>query len=220
LAGQSDRRRGWLGIEHNTFERGTMKKLKAFGLIAVLLVGSLSQVGCGNTQTLGSIGADFANVTINKTAGQRINLVGDVIMNGNFTLSQGTFTTQGYDLTIASNVTQANGTVYWTTSTVSVGGTLNRSGGSFYADASTFTFSGSSTQTINSGNPGFFNVVIDKTGGNATLAGALDVAGSLSVTNGILDTTNSNYPITISNHIFINNNTFNTNNSSINVSRN
>lgn len=31
-------------------------KLKAFGLIAVLLVGSLSQVGCGNTQSLDKVG--------------------------------------------------------------------------------------------------------------------------------------------------------------------
>lgn len=31
-------------------------KLKAFGLIAVLLAGSLSQVGCGNTQTLDKVG--------------------------------------------------------------------------------------------------------------------------------------------------------------------
>lgn len=31
-------------------------ELKALGLIAVLLVGSLSQVGCGNTQTLDKVG--------------------------------------------------------------------------------------------------------------------------------------------------------------------
>jgi len=33
-----------------------MKKLKAFGLIAVLVAGSLAQVGCGNSQSLDKVG--------------------------------------------------------------------------------------------------------------------------------------------------------------------
>lgn len=33
-----------------------MKKLKAYGLIALLVIGSVAQVGCGNTQTLDKVG--------------------------------------------------------------------------------------------------------------------------------------------------------------------
>jgi uncharacterized protein with beta-barrel porin domain len=79
-----------------------------------------------STQVVSSVGISFTNMVINKTAGQRLNVVGALNVDGNFTMSQGTFSAQGYTVTVASNVTQASGTMYWTTATAVVGGTVLR----------------------------------------------------------------------------------------------
>jgi hypothetical protein len=171
----------------------------------------------GNTQSISN--ASFSNIVINKTAGTVAQLTGPLAAAGNLTLTQGTLSTFGYDVSVSSDFLMTNGIINFATSTVSIGGKLSRAAGTFNADISTVAFVGSGNQLINSAGMPFFNVLIDKAGGNASPAVALTVLGDLTVNNGTLDTAAGNLAISVSSSVNINGGTFNMNNSTIVVSR-
>jgi hypothetical protein len=58
----------------------------------------------------------------------------------------GTINTQGYNITVTSNVTQVSGIITLTTNTLTLGGDLIRSGGTFNAAASTVALNGTLNQ--------------------------------------------------------------------------
>ncbi len=153
---------------------------------------------------------------------------GNITFNGDVTIATltlsgyttGTFSLNGYNLTISSAYVQSSGIVSLTSGTLNLNGTFNRTGGTFNANASTVSFGGTVDQTVNPNNTTLFNMVISKTAGTASPAGALNVLGSLTLNSGTFDTTpGNNYPITVSSHVVINNGTFNLNNSTLSVQR-
>jgi len=80
----------------------------------------------------------------------------------------------------------------------------------FTEDTSTITFDGISDQTITSNSQSFYNLTLNNAGASGNddilLADALDVNGAVTITDGDLDTTTSNYAVTVDGNLTINTN--------------
>jgi len=109
----------------------------------------------------------------------------------------GTYDSQSFDITVSSNFSVDNGAILLGTSVVTMQGDMNRTGGSFTAGTSTIQFTGGKAQTLTPGGTGFYHVRMDKTGGEVSLGGALDINGNFTITAGTVDVTASNYTINI-----------------------
>ncbi|MDO9633755.1 MAG: hypothetical protein Q7J05_01765 [Paludibacter sp.] len=112
----------------------------------------------------------YANLTLSGTAGTKT-LQGATIVNGNLTIGR-PLATNNYQLTLGGNFTQ-NNTFTQGTGTVLLNG------------SSTQTISGSSATT-------FYNLTINKSGGEVTLSKAISVSNILSLQSGIINTTGTN----------------------------
>ncbi|MBS1543712.1 MAG: hypothetical protein JST14_08775, partial [Bacteroidetes bacterium] len=98
--------------------------------------------------------------------------------NGGLTISGGTFTGSTGSVS-STDVTIGSGTLTAPSGTFSVSGNWLRSGGTFTPGANTVTFTGTGTQTLNSGGASFNNI-------SHTGNGTLQVAGSSLSANGTL----------------------------------
>jgi hypothetical protein len=146
-------------------------------------------------------------VTFNTPSSKGITLV-----MGTYSLKAASLTLSGTSSTLYTKVTISTGTLE-TTGNISfsnsndtivfsgagalkIGGTLGTSGG-FTASTSTVTFNGSAAQTINGYT--FYNVIVNNTaatGTKVTTAGTFVVGGTLTVTDGQLDTNTSTFSVT------------------------
>ncbi|MEA4935032.1 MAG: T9SS type A sorting domain-containing protein [Paludibacter sp.] len=118
----------------------------------------------------------YSNLTISGTSGTKT-LLGETTVNGNLTISR-PLATNNYQLTVGGNFTQ-NNTFTQGTGTVILNG------------STTQTISGSSATT-------FYNLTVNKSGGEVTLSKAITVSNVLSLQSGIVNTTASNL-LTITN---------------------
>ncbi|MCG3205053.1 MAG: hypothetical protein KCHDKBKB_01770 [Elusimicrobia bacterium] len=146
----------------------------------------------------------------------------DVVVNvGTLTVSgyTGTLNTRGYDINISSSLIQTSGTIALTTNTVTVGADLLRSGGTFTVSSSTVSFTGSGSQTLNMNNTNLFNLHVNKSGGVLTLLNHQNIAGSLRVSAGTLNT-GANYALIVASHVVLDGGTLELNASSMSVTRN
>ncbi len=141
----------------------------------------------------------FYHLIIN-ASGTTFSLSGATTVNGTLTITAGTLTTtaSNYSLGVAGDVSLA-GTLTANASTISIGGSLIDSTGTFTPGTSTVVFDGSGAQSIpaSSGFGSFNNLTINKSGGIATLAGAIVVNGSVTLTQGELDVSASNFGISV-----------------------
>ncbi|MBF0432531.1 MAG: DUF2341 domain-containing protein, partial [Fibrobacteria bacterium] len=116
------------------------------------------------TQTITSDGDAFYNFTLNNN-GATAELQDALDVNGNFTLTAGTF-----DSKSGSNFS------------VNVAGNCALNGGTFTPRTNTFTFDGSSgTQQITSTGKSFYNVTVNNNGASAQLQDAFDVDNLLTL---------------------------------------
>ena len=112
----------------------------------------------------------YSNLTISGTSGTKT-LSGETTVNENLTISR-PLATSNYQLTLGGNFVQNN---------------------IFTQGTSTVILNGSTTQTISgSSATTFYNLTIDKSGGEVTLSKAITVSNILSLQSGIVNTTASN----------------------------
>jgi CSLREA domain-containing protein len=147
----------------------------------------------GDTQTVTQTG----NVTIN--SGKNLLVKGD----GQTGRSE-TYNTAGFDLNVGDNIVIGQGgdtalkTLNGTNSAITVGGdfTVTAVGGgstqaTFTSTGSTVTLNGTADQTITSSGSSFDNLTLNNTGADGSddivIADALDINGTLTITNGDLD---------------------------------
>lgn len=111
----------------------------------------------------------YSNLTL--SVGGTKSLIDETIINGNLTIGR-PLTTNSYQLTVGGDFTQNN---------------------TFTQGTGTVLLNGSSTQTISgSASTTFYNLTINKSGGNLTLSKAVTVSNILSLQSGIINTTTSN----------------------------
>lgn len=118
----------------------------------------------------------YSNLTISGTSGTKT-FSGETMVNENLTISR-PLVTSNYQLTLGGNFVQ-NNTFTQGTGTVILNG------------SATQTISGSSATT-------FYNLTVDKSGGEVTLSKAIAVSNILSLQSGVVNTTGSNL-LTITN---------------------
>ena len=134
-----------------------------------------------STESINSSGANFNNVTLGTTTGSGIWTLGSTLdINGNFTVSRGTFARGTTAITIAGNLT-------------------NGSAGS-WTGLGTTTLDGTVAATWNDQNGTLQNVgklVVDGTSKAVTLAGNVKAQSITIGSNDTLDASASNYDITL-----------------------
>ena len=158
---------------------------------------------------------DFNDVTYSGT--NELELAGNIVINNNFNLTgSGDVDCVTYDLTIGGNLdlddgtfnTDGNDSGDWdiagtvdvsgdavliaTSGTFTVAGNWTVAGtADFTSGNNNVTFDGAADQTITTGGDAFYNLTITNTGGSGSddiiISGALDVNGTLTITNGDLD---------------------------------
>lgn len=136
--------------------------------------GSTVNYNMNNNQNIYS--TSYSNLTISGTSGTKT-LLGETTVNGDLTISR-PLATSNYQLTLGGNFVQNN---------------------TFTQGTGTVILNGSSTQTISGSSPTtFYNLTVNKSGGELTLSKAVTVSNILSLQNGIVNTTGSNL-LTITN---------------------
>jgi hypothetical protein len=124
-------------------------------------------------------GRELNNLTINKTGGAA-NLVNDLVLNGNFSLQNGTFGPQNYnyDIYVDGNWTRNGGT------------TFNHERADVY-------FNGGYQEITGTGADDFYNVILQ--GSNAdSLGGNVDINNNLTINSGVtLDVSSNNYSLNV-----------------------
>ncbi|PUZ22824.1 hypothetical protein DCC81_20595 [Chitinophaga parva] len=128
-------------------------------------------------------GVTYNHLSINKTGGSaQINSATTV--NGDLTVASGDLTVNAAT-TVTGNVTlNAGAAASGGAAAITVNGNWSNSG-TFTPGTGTVNFTGSNAQSISAS--AFNNVVINKTGGAATLSGNMSVNGNLSVSAGTLN---------------------------------
>ena len=150
--------------------------------------GTVTLDGTSTGKTITSGGASFYNLTLNGVGGAWT-LADALDVNNNLTITNGTLdvSTSNYGINLVGNFSNA---------------------GTFTSRSGTVTLDGTATgKTITSGGASFYNLTLNGTGGAWTLADALDVNNNLTITNGTLDVSTSNYGITLAGN-FANSGTF------------
>ncbi len=173
----------------------------------------------GSTETITTGGDDFYNLTVNKTAATLFNVNDTLNVDGIWTQTNGTLNSQGHLLNIGGNTILTGGIWNLGTSSVTVGGNFTRTATTFNANASTVAFTGNASQAVDNNGSSFFDVEINNNGGTVNLARAFSALGSLVINNGTIDTTASNWSVTVASAVVINNGTFNLNASTMSLQR-
>jgi hypothetical protein len=153
--------------------------------------GTVTYAGTSTYTSLGA-GNTYNNLTFNGSGGSWKAAAG-VTVNGNLTITAGTFDLGGQSLTLAN------------TSVFSNKGTLQLQGGetltNFTNDPTaggTVTYNGTSSYTGLIGGNTYGNLTFNGAGGTWTLNHVLTATGTLTLTAGTLDVSSSNYGITVS----------------------
>ncbi|MBS0027750.1 T9SS type A sorting domain-containing protein [Chitinophaga sp. 22321] len=127
-------------------------------------------------------GLTYNHLTINKSAGSaQINSATTV--NGNLTVSSGNLGVNAATTVTGDFGMSAGATANGGSAAITVGGNWNNSG-TFTPTTGSVNFTGSNTQTISSTT--FNNLVINKTGGTASLTGNVVINGNLSLNGGTM----------------------------------
>lgn len=123
---------------------------------------------------------EFYDITINKTAANGYTLLlGPIDVNGDVLVSDGDFNSGANDFPVAGN---------WTNNTAN--------NTTFTHQNNTITFDGTGAQTIDIGNTEFYNVIIDKASGTASIStSTLDIDNDLTITSGTLNANNQDIEI-------------------------
>ncbi len=166
-------------------------------------------------QSLSSNFRRLGHLLVNK-AGGTASLTDGMGLEGHLTVTLGTLDTDGYSISVGSNVLINGGTLTLDNSTMTVTRGWTRSSGSFNRGGSTVTFDGANASNINIGTLPFQNVIFNGSGSVWTLTSALFNNGYTTLTNGTLNTGNS-FNVTVGSGIYLNGGTFQTNRSSITV---
>lgn len=154
--------------------------------------GTLSMTGTGTS--IGGAGISLDNLTVSGTVStaSTLALTGNLSISGSFTASAGVITMSGTSKTIAGagsktfNVLSVTGSVTTDAAfSISSGLSVN---GSLQATAGTVTFTGTSTL---SGTANLFNTAINGTSLQLSSNSVLGIAGTLTVTAGVLNVTSS-----------------------------
>ncbi len=100
----------------------------------------------------------------------------------------GIVNTQNNSITIGTGgFNMSTGTFAMGTSTETIAGNFSKSGGTFDAGVSTIQFTGAGSTLLTAGGTSFYNLIINKTGGNAvTLGGDLIANGNLTIQAGTM----------------------------------
>ncbi len=105
---------------------------------------------------------------------------------------------KGVSMDVNGNVALSGGTFKAPSANLNIGGNFTRTAGTFNNNLGTVVFDATdSDNTINSNGISFYNVTLDGVGGTWTLASALDINGNLSINNGTLDVSTSNYALNV-----------------------
>ncbi len=144
---------------------------------------------------------DDGTSTVSFTGGQNQNLT-----SGTTAFFHVTINKSGGTLTLADNLR--------------VDGSWTNSGGTFNAGTSTVTFGASAARTIHSASQSFGNVVFNNTAGSWTLQDAMQISGALTMSNGTLNTSSNNYPMSIAGNTLLSSGTFSLNSSTVGVGGN
>ena len=139
-------------------------------------------------------GISYNHLTVNKASGTA-SISSALNTAGNLSLTGGTLVV-GAATTVSGNITIGTGaTLNGAAATLSVGGNWNNSG-VFTPASGTVSFTGGNEQTITATT--FNNLVVNKTGGSATLTGNATINGNTTVSAGSLNlstfTANRNSP--------------------------
>jgi hypothetical protein len=128
----------------------------------------------------------------------------------------GTVNVMGAPMTISSLLSQSAGTISLGTAIVTLQGDLDLSAGTFNDGFSTFTLTGTKVQTLDAGMRNLSHLLVNKTGGSATLGSPLGLDGNLTVTLGTFNTGND-YALAVGSNVLINGGTLQLTNSTVTV---
>ncbi len=160
-----------------------------------------------NNPTISGVGARVQNIeiesgaTLNVAAGSAIDVYGDWQNDGAFNFGTSTIVFRGDNSQIKGN----NETTFYNLRIIagkqltSESGNININGnfdadGTFVHNSGSVTFNGVGDQQITGDNASlvFNDLIVDKSSGDLTFSRAADVAGALTLTEGIVYTTNAN----------------------------
>jgi hypothetical protein len=103
------------------------------------------------------------------------------------------------DLTITGTLQLGGGSFRLVRSTISVGGNWTNTGAVVDPGTGTVRFNGTAPYTITSNKQNFYNLYFNGAGGYWTLQDSMTVISSVTLTGGTLDTSSSNYGISVGN---------------------
>ena len=141
-----------------------------------------ANINSASTVTIAGLAID-TGYTATITQSQIINV------NGDLSQVAGTFSGSTAAITITGNFTLSGGTFTSTSGTLSVGGSWSRTAGTFTHNSGTVTFTSTATgKTVTAGGQSFANLTFGGVGGGWTFQDAITATGTITLTNGSLNT--------------------------------
>jgi len=127
--------------------------------------------------------------------------------NGGLTVSSGTFTGSSGTVDVNGALALSGGTLTAPSGALNVSGNFNVTGGTYTHNSGTVTLDGTTDQTVTTNAISFNNLTLNNTGiagsDDIIISGALDVNGTLTVTDGDLDFGTNNPNVTTAGNVSV-----------------